>query len=340
MVKNNFFKIMFFVLIPILLVSLGINILNYLQPRYVIGIVDHKSIGTGTGGSGEPVEWHTVSLWLVTEDEMNGFQVGDTIAYIVDEGSYAEIMVGDVIKASLQKDLRIDVIYIERKKSLIIWERSGGFIGLDEKIVINEDGIISYNSSLFGDGKMELLREEYEQLVGKLNYFTGDVSFDARPDVADYYIYRITIKSALGTRVIEWVDGWASKEPVPREVGEIELHFLSIVERLCNDDSTQSAGERAEQIAKEFIVQAPTFKFDGLIETVNIIETRILESFPVQYIVLIEFESRHTGYGDRTGQFLPQVITSHHAEIKVVNDNVLSAILDDQWDEINQKQLD
>ena len=156
----------------------------------------------------------------------------------------------------------------------------------------------------------------------------------------DYYIYRITIQSALGAREIEWVDGWASKEPVPREVGEIELYFLSIVERLRNDDSTQSAGERAEQIAKEFIVQAPTFKFDGLIETVNIIETRILESFPVQYIVLIEFDSRHGGYGDRMGQFLPQVITSHHAEIRVVNDNVVSAILDDQWDEINQKQLD
>jgi hypothetical protein len=188
---------------------------------------------------------------------------------------------------------------------------------------------------------MEISREEYEQLIRELNYFTGDAQFTARPGVADYFVHRVTVQSGLGTRVIDWVDGWASQEPIPVELEEIGLHFLSLVERLRGGDgSAQNASERAAGLASEFLVQAPTFSFDGIPETVNVKEIRILESFPVQYVVVIEFDSRHAGYGDRTGQALAQVITRHLAEVKVVSDNVVSATLDGQWDEIAQKMIE
>ena len=337
MVDTKHYKIALIILVPILLVSLGINIYNNLLPKYVVGIVDHKSIGTGTDSSGEPVEWYTVSLWLVTKDDVNGFNVGETIAYIVEENSYHEIMVGDVIKATLLKELSIDVLDITRKTSKMVWTRSGGFIGLAETIVINDDGAVSYSSTQFGDGEMAISKDEYGQLIGKLNYFTGDVQFPARQDAADYFIYRVTVQSALGTRVIEWVDSWASQESIPMELDEIGLHFLNLVERLSSEnDSIQNASERAVEIAREFLIQAPTFKFDGIPETIKIIETRILESFPIQYVVVIEFDSRHAGYGDRANQTLVQVITNHIAEIKVVSDNVVQAVIDDEWDELNQ----
>lgn len=340
MVETKYYKTIIVILVPILLISLGINIYNNFQPKDVVGIVDHKSIGTGTDNSGEPVEWYTVSLWLVTKDDVNGFEVGETIAYVVEENSYHEIIAGDVIKATLLKDLSIDVLDVTRKTSKIVWTRSGGFMGLDENIVINDDGAVSYSSILFGDGEMVLSKDEYEQLIGKLNYFTGDVQFLARQGVADYFIYRVTVQSALGTRVIEWVDSWASQESIPMELDEIGLHFLNIVERLSSDnDSIQNASERAVDLAREFLIQAPTFKFDGIPETVNIKETRSLESFPVQYIVVIEFDSRHAGYGDRTDQILDQVITNHLAEIKVVSDNVIQAVIDDEWDELKQDEV-
>ena len=340
MVETKYYKTIIVILVPILLISLGINIYNNFQPKDVVGIVDHKSIGTGTDNSGEPAEWYTVSLWLVTKDDVNGFEVGETIAYVVEENSYHEIIAGDVIKATLLKDLSIDVLDVTRKTSKIVWTRSGGFMGLDENIVINDDGAVSYSSILFGDGEMVLSKDEYEQLIGKLNYFTGDVQFLARQGVADYFIYRVTVQSALGTRVIEWVDSWASQESIPMELDEIGLHFLNIVERLSSDnDSIQNASERAVDLAREFLIQAPTFKFDGIPETVNIKETRSLESFPVQYIVVIEFDSRHAGYGDRTDQILDQVITNHLAEIKVVSDNVIQAVIDDEWDELKQDEV-
>ena len=96
--------------------------------------------------------------------------------------------------------------------------------------------------------------------------------------------------------------------------------------------------EDAEEIALEFLRNAATFKFDGIEETIEIEEVRILESYPVQFIVIIKFDSSHAGYGDRTGEVLAQVVTPHIAWIKVVEGEVVSAVLDDTWDELNQRE--
>jgi hypothetical protein len=106
-----------------------------------------------------------------------------------------------------------------------------------------------------------------------------------------------------------------------------------------NIESEDPETEKVIDIALEFLRNGATFKFDGIEDSIKIEETRILESYPVQYIVIISFESRHAGYGDRAGQFLAQVITPHNTWIKIVEDEVVSAILDNTWDELNQKEL-
>lgn len=100
-----------------------------------------------------------------------------------------------------------------------------------------------------------------------------------------------------------------------------------------------SEDETAVDVALVFLKNGATFKFDGIPETLIIGETLILESYPIQYVVTITFDSRHAGYGDRTGQILAQVITRHTARITVVNGGVVSATLDDVWDELNQEEL-
>jgi len=103
---------------------------------------------------------------------------------------------------------------------------------------------------------------------------------------------------------------------------------------------TQGTGltedEIAVNIAVTFLKNAPTYKFDGIPGTIEVVDTLILESYPVQYIVVITFDCSHAGYGDRTGQVLAQVITSHTARVKVVQNKVVSAVLDGRWDELNQ----
>jgi hypothetical protein len=98
-------------------------------------------------------------------------------------------------------------------------------------------------------------------------------------------------------------------------------------------------GEGAVEVAVRFLRNGPTFKFDGIHNSIAVVETWILESYPVQYVITITFESRHAGYGDRTGQALAQVITPHEMKITVVEGKVISAIIDDAWDELSQREI-
>jgi hypothetical protein len=97
--------------------------------------------------------------------------------------------------------------------------------------------------------------------------------------------------------------------------------------------------EAALQIARHFILNAPTYAFDGIDGTLLLIETTSLESWPVQYIVILSFESSHAGFGDRSGEMLAQVVTTHVAWVKVVNGEVIQAVIDETWDELEQKQV-
>lgn len=95
--------------------------------------------------------------------------------------------------------------------------------------------------------------------------------------------------------------------------------------------------DEALEIALSLLENAPTYSFDGIEGSMEVIELNIAESWPVQYFITIKFDCRQAGYGDRTGMVLAQVITTHEASLRVVEGKVTSAILDGEWDEINQE---
>ena len=95
--------------------------------------------------------------------------------------------------------------------------------------------------------------------------------------------------------------------------------------------------EAALQIAKHFIMNSPTYAFDGIDGSMLLIQTTSLESWPVQYIVIFSFESSHAGYGDRSSEVLAQVVTTHVVTVKVVNGEVVQAVIDDIWNELDQR---
>lgn len=105
--------------------------------------------------------------------------------------------------------------------------------------------------------------------------------------------------------------------------------------------------EGSRELAEEFVRNCPTFLFDGMEESLTLKETKALlkEHKPGSPEMLskehgwaftFKFESRHDGYGDRSGQVLNQVITPHEAVIMVEAGEVTSAIMDGVWDMINQ----
>jgi hypothetical protein len=96
-----------------------------------------------------------------------------------------------------------------------------------------------------------------------------------------------------------------------------------------------------EAVALAYFKSAPTFKFDGIKESVKVVESWQAQTFayPSFWQVTIEFDSEHAGYGDRTGQILADVITHHTIRIHVTEGEVSMAIIDDMWDETTQKML-
>ncbi|MCK4702299.1 hypothetical protein KAT55_02970 [Candidatus Bathyarchaeota archaeon] len=102
-----------------------------------------------------------------------------------------------------------------------------------------------------------------------------------------------------------------------------------------HDDTTPM---EAEEMAIEFVESSPTFSFDGVPGSIEVIDIVAAESYPVQYFITVAFECSHAGYGDRTGQVLAQVITRHVMRLTVSDDRVLSAVIDGQWDEVNQRE--
>ncbi len=230
---------------------------------------------------------------------------------------------------------------IEGEIIKLTWNRSGGFVGLNEKLTIKPDGSAIYRSNLFGDGEFDLTESEIEDLQSLLkdvSFFELDDSYDAKMGAADYFSYRLTVQTTSDEKTVEWVDSWATEKTLPRGLEEVQIHIQGIIEEIhLKIEISKEANKRAIEMAKNFIVQAPTFKFDGILDTLNVTDSKILESFPVQYVITLTFNSRHAGYGNREGQILAQVITPHIAVVKVVNDNVVSAIMDNKWDELHQE---
>ncbi len=101
---------------------------------------------------------------------------------------------------------------------------------------------------------------------------------------------------------------------------------------------TPVSEEESLQIAREFVRNSPTFQFDGIYETLIHVSTYAARC-PYCWNFIFTFESRHAGYGDRTGQMLAQVITPHIAQILVHEGSVESATMDGKWDMINQQSI-
>jgi hypothetical protein len=106
--------------------------------------------------------------------------------------------------------------------------------------------------------------------------------------------------------------------------------------------------EEAKELAEDFVKTNPTFVFDGIEDSLKLTNiaafTRkeVSEDAPDSgeikgWEFVFEFESRHAGFGDRTGEMLAQVITPHVAVITVEQDVIKSAIMDSKWNMTKQK---
>ncbi len=94
----------------------------------------------------------------------------------------------------------------------------------------------------------------------------------------------------------------------------------------------------SRDIAEDFVRNSATFAFDGAPGSLRLTETLLLRC-PSCWEFRFSFKSRHAGYGDRKGQILAQVITSHIASVVVENGEVTTASMDGKWDMLTQEPM-
>ena len=115
-----------------------------------------------------------------------------------------------------------------------------------------------------------------------------------------------------------------------------------VVTAMCLPVLTISAWQKTQQKAAEdkaasaainHLMVSPTFMFDGFKESVQV---KTVQRLGDGHLVRLEFECGHSGYGNRSGQMLLQVVTRHVAEAHVINGRVVGMVLDGVWDEVGQ----
>ena len=134
--------------------------------------------------------------------------------------------------------------------------------------------------------------------------------------------YRITLK-----RVSLDKPGWYWKGSVKATDGVVAEEVAL----------TEMSEEESRVVAEEYVKNSSTFVFDGITDTLKLVETRETNC-PYCWVFVFEFDSSQAGYGDRTGQMLAQVMP-HRAVITVQELRVASAVMDEKWDMLAQEML-
>lgn len=96
-------------------------------------------------------------------------------------------------------------------------------------------------------------------------------------------------------------------------------------------------GKETEQIAEKWIMTAPTYARDG--SRLELKDHVVRKSYPPQHLLLYGFESATAGYGRGGKEALPGGMR-HKIEVVIEERTVISAIVDDRWDELNQIPLE
>jgi hypothetical protein len=96
--------------------------------------------------------------------------------------------------------------------------------------------------------------------------------------------------------------------------------------------------EESQEIARQYVINEPTFVFDGMGETLALVNTTTLKC-PYCWEFAYQLDCRQSGYGNRTGLMVAQVITPHTARIVVQEGKVTSAVMDGSWDMMGQKTI-
>lgn len=230
----------------------------------------------------------------------------------------------------------------EASENITITHKTYGAFTLPEMqlqvLTVNSTHVVFTTSGMEGELKQVYERpfnetdfEELVDLFEKNEFFEMQDRYtpqEGQPVVTDVGTVEISLTGENKAKTVI-VDPYYS-EYMPEGLQEIDSALLKL-----RAYAVSTSPEEAEEIAENWIKNAPTYSFDGF--DLKLENHEILESIPEQHILTYTFTSRHGGYGNRTGQIVTEVLTPHMIEVTVSDGNVTSAIIDGEWDELAQK---
>jgi len=95
--------------------------------------------------------------------------------------------------------------------------------------------------------------------------------------------------------------------------------------------------EMAFGAAHKFLDSSKTFTFDGTERNGGYGNLAYKDGSPPIYLLDGDFSLDTTGYGERINQEVSEIETRHNIVLKIKGSDVVYAVIDNQWDEINQK---
>ena len=117
----------------------------------------------------------------------------------------------------------------------------------------------------------------------------------------------------------------------------LSLIVISIFPILLLYSAMTYGEEAAVRDAINFLKSSPTYRFDGIPDSIRVESVERLANG--RWRITLQFECRHSGYGDRSGLILLPVITPHRMEIIIERGRVIEAVIDNLWDELHQMPI-
>ncbi len=116
------------------------------------------------------------------------------------------------------------------------------------------------------------------------------------------------------------------------------LVTAGMVATATNTPKGIASPDDALKIARIFITNEDTYKFDGMAGTLMLNVTGTFPE-PGKYEVTGEFTSAHSGFGNRMNMMVLQVLTDHKCVIMISDGQVQSAVMDGSFDMVTQKPM-
>jgi hypothetical protein len=110
---------------------------------------------------------------------------------------------------------------------------------------------------------------------------------------------------------------------------------VSVLTAAC---SSSQSDEVERLVAKNFLRNSPTFRFDGVHDSVELANS-VPGDCATCTVFTFRFQNSHPGYGDRPDRPLPSSVTSHEATVAVDDGLVMDAIIDGRWNVLSQQPI-